>query len=76
MASMVYIHRSYCTGKLKTAEQRKEYYPVYFVEPNKGNEMALGFDLSSNPTRGKLWKPPKNWRDVCHGKNIPCPGYK
>jgi len=38
-------------GKLKTAEQRKEYYPVYFVEPNKGNEMALGFDLSSNPTR-------------------------
>jgi PAS domain S-box-containing protein len=27
------------------------YYPVYFVEPMQGNEQALGFDLSSNPSR-------------------------
>jgi len=38
-------------GKMKRAEKRKEYFPVYFVEPYKGNEVALGFDLASNPTR-------------------------
>ncbi len=30
---------------------RAEYYPVYYVEPYKGNEKALGYDLASNPTR-------------------------
>ncbi|OIR00846.1 signal transduction histidine-protein kinase BarA [mine drainage metagenome] len=30
---------------------RPVYYPVYYVEPYKGNEKALGFDLASNPTR-------------------------
>jgi PAS domain S-box-containing protein len=35
------------------APQRKEYFPVYFVEPYKGNEIALGFDLGSDPTRLK-----------------------
>jgi len=38
-------------GKMKSAERRKEYFPVYFVEPYKGSEIALGFDLASNPTR-------------------------
>jgi len=38
-------------GKMVRAPQRKEYFPVYFVEPFKGNEIALGFDLSSNQTR-------------------------
>lgn len=38
-------------GKMKRAEKRKEYFPVYFVGPYKGNEIALGFDLASNPTR-------------------------
>ncbi|MBF0505776.1 MAG: CHASE domain-containing protein [Nitrospirae bacterium] len=38
-------------GKMKRAEKRKEYFPVYFVEPYKGNEIALGFDLASNPER-------------------------
>lgn len=40
-------------GKMKRTEKRKEYFPVYFVEPYKGNEIALGFDLASNPTRLK-----------------------
>ena len=31
--------------------RRSEYYPVYFVEPYKGNEIALGFDLASDATR-------------------------
>jgi len=37
-------------GKTKKAEKRKEYFPVYFAEPYKGNEIALGFDLASDPT--------------------------
>lgn len=36
-------------GKMKRAEKRKEYFPVYFIEPYKGNEIALGFDLASDP---------------------------
>jgi len=38
-------------SKMVPASQRKEYYPVYFVEPFEGNEQALGFDLASNPIR-------------------------
>ena len=38
-------------GGLVTAAQRDEYYPVYFVEPFRGNQSALGFDLGSNPQR-------------------------
>ena len=30
---------------------RKSYYPVFYVEPLKGNEKAVGFDLGSDPTR-------------------------
>ena len=33
------------------AAERDEYFPVYFVEPSKGNEIALGFDLASNAIR-------------------------
>ena len=40
-------------GHMATAPDRKEYFPVYFVEPLKGNEAALGFDLASNPVRLK-----------------------
>jgi PAS domain S-box-containing protein len=40
-------------GKMKRAEKRNEYFPVYFVEPYKGNEIAFGFDLASNPQRLK-----------------------
>ena len=38
-------------GELREAEQRSEYFPVYFLEPYKGNEPALGFNLSSHPKR-------------------------
>ncbi|MBF0468725.1 MAG: response regulator, partial [Desulfamplus sp.] len=37
--------------QMVTAGKRSEYYPVYFVEPIKGNEKALGFDLASNAIR-------------------------
>ena len=38
-------------GRMVRAPEREEYFPVYFVEPFKGNETALGFDLASNRTR-------------------------
>ncbi len=40
-------------GQMVTAEERAEYFPVYFVEPMKGNEAAFGFDLGSEPTRNE-----------------------
>lgn len=38
-------------GRMVRAGRRREYFPVYFVEPYAGNEIALGFDLASNPVR-------------------------
>lgn len=38
-------------GELIRAGDRPEYFPVYFVEPLRGNEAALGFDLASNRAR-------------------------
>jgi PAS domain S-box-containing protein len=38
-------------GNLIPASKRNEYYPIYYVEPYKGNEIALGFDLGSEPAR-------------------------
>ena len=38
-------------GKMTAAAIRSEYYPVYYVEPLRGNEKAVGFDLASNPER-------------------------
>ena len=38
-------------GALISAKPRDEYFPVYYIEPYKGNEGVLGFDLASNPQR-------------------------
>jgi len=38
-------------GLMTRAADREEYFPVYFVEPHKGNETAVGFDLASNARR-------------------------
>jgi signal transduction histidine kinase len=35
----------------KPVEERELYYPVFYIEPFEGNEVALGFDLASNPVR-------------------------
>lgn len=37
-------------GKMRRAEQRKEYFPIYFMEPSLDNT-DLGFDLASDPAR-------------------------
>ena len=38
-------------GKIQVESKRSAYYPVYFLEPLKGNEAAVGYDLGSNSTR-------------------------
>jgi PAS domain S-box-containing protein len=38
-------------GQMVPAAQRGEYFPVNYVEPYTGNELALGFDLASNSER-------------------------
>ncbi len=38
-------------GGLVTAADRPEYFPVAFVEPLKGNQPAVGFDIASEPAR-------------------------
>ncbi|MEY4729270.1 MAG: hypothetical protein RL020_428 [Pseudomonadota bacterium] len=38
-------------GNLITAERRAEYIPVAQIEPLKGNELALGYDIFSDPIR-------------------------
>jgi len=38
-------------GGLVPASSRAVHYPVFYLEPYRGNEAAAGFDLSSNPTR-------------------------
>ena len=40
-------------GRLRPAGSRPTYFPVTLIEPLKGNESALGFDLGSNPLRLK-----------------------
>ena len=38
-------------GKMVTAGSRPEYFPVFYVQPLRGNEKAVGYDLGSNPAR-------------------------
>jgi len=45
------INERTADGKVIPAGRRDVYYPVYFLEPWKSNEKALGFDLGSNPAR-------------------------
>ncbi|WP_076410165.1 diguanylate cyclase domain-containing protein [Shewanella sp. UCD-KL12] len=43
-------------GSMIRAAERSEYFPVYYVEPIEGNEVAFGFDLASNSRRDKILK--------------------
>ncbi len=38
-------------GGIRRAARRCEYFPVYYVEPRRGNEAAIGYDLASNGAR-------------------------
>ncbi|WP_394842337.1 CHASE domain-containing protein [Pendulispora brunnea] len=38
-------------GVLRRATMRTEYVPAHYVEPEQGNQSALGFDIASDPVR-------------------------
>ena len=40
-------------GGVVRADDSKEHFPVYYIEPYIGNEIAMGFDLSTNQERFK-----------------------
>jgi diguanylate cyclase (GGDEF)-like protein/PAS domain S-box-containing protein len=43
------------TGRLVPTSEQDEYFPVYYLEPYAGNEIALGFNPDiTHPTRGTL----------------------
>ncbi|HWQ09121.1 MAG TPA: PAS domain S-box protein, partial [Holophaga sp.] len=39
------------SGAMRRAGSRQDYFPVFYLDPVKGNEAALGFDLGSNLAR-------------------------
>ncbi|MEQ8286036.1 CHASE domain-containing protein [Thalassospira sp.] len=43
--------REFKNGEPEAASTRDEYYPIFFVFPRSGNEMVVGLDLASEPTR-------------------------
>ena len=43
-------------NQLKRAPRRREYSPVYYIEPFTANEHLIGLDLAADPTRRKLLK--------------------
>ncbi|MDM8559884.1 CHASE domain-containing protein [Candidatus Parabeggiatoa sp. HSG14] len=51
-------------GQMVTAGVRAEYFPVFYVEPYKGNEAALGFDLASNIERLKTLNKSRDTRSM------------
>jgi PAS domain S-box-containing protein len=38
-------------GAMQLAGLRQTYFPVFYLDPVRGNEAALGYDLGSNPAR-------------------------
>ena len=43
-------------GQMIREAARPEYFPVFYVEPLRGNERAVGYDLASNPARNAAIK--------------------
>jgi PAS domain S-box-containing protein len=43
-------------GQMIREAARQEYFPVFYVEPLRGNERAVGYDLASNPARNAAIK--------------------
>lgn len=61
--NMPFNIRSKHNGKMIISHVKEEYFPVYYLEPLKGNEKALGFDLASSDIRLKSLKEAISKRD-------------
>lgn len=51
-------------GGIEKVGWRKEYFPVYYLEPKKGNEATLGLDLGSDPAISSALKRAREKRVV------------
>jgi len=58
------------SGQMIREKIKDEYFPVYYVEPLLGNLKALGFDLSSSPTRLKSLNNAKISKKITATKRI------
>lgn len=38
-------------GRIRDSSERREYFPMYYVEPFEENKLILGLDISSEPVR-------------------------
>ncbi len=47
-------------NRTRTAAEAEEYFPIRYVQPYRGNEKALGYDIASNP---KAWTALEQARD-------------
>jgi signal transduction histidine kinase/integral membrane sensor domain MASE1/ActR/RegA family two-component response regulator len=45
------VREAAAAGYSRRAGERAQYYPVTYIEPLRGNEKAVGFDLASDPER-------------------------
>jgi PAS domain S-box-containing protein len=45
------IRQRESSGEMRAADDRIRFYPITYVEPPRGNEQAIGFDLASDETR-------------------------
>ncbi|UCE70858.1 MAG: CHASE domain-containing protein, partial [Nitrospiraceae bacterium] len=59
------------TGNLVRASERKYHYPLYFVEPYKGNEAALGYDLASDEMTLKALNKSRDTRAMVASLPVP-----
>ncbi|MEI7750822.1 MAG: CHASE domain-containing protein, partial [Candidatus Omnitrophota bacterium] len=55
------IYEKDALGNKIPALDREEYFPVYYVDPLKGNEEALGYDLASEPVRRAAMEKSRDW---------------
>jgi PAS domain S-box-containing protein len=56
-------------GRLVTASSRQDHYPVYYIEPQDKNRLALGYDHGSDPARRKAIE-----KMLATGKRVVTPG--
>jgi len=45
------VYDKFVQGKRMLEQKRDEYFPVYYVQPMQGNDIALGFNMTSEPVR-------------------------
>jgi len=69
-----YIIESTEEGRLAIALQRDEYFPVFYIEPDKSDTAIAGYDLASNPTLANAMTQSRQTGRIVASERIPFPG--